>query len=540
MTAQSLLEVADLAVAFGRGPRVVDGVSFTLDRGETLALVGESGSGKSVTALSILQLLPYPTAHHPAGSIRLDGRELMGAPRRTLHHVRGERVGMIFQEPMAALNPLHNIEKQIGETLFLHKGMDRQQARRRIVELLHLVGLPEAEHRLGALPHELSGGQRQRVMIAMALAKEPDILIADEPTTALDVTIQAQILELLQDLQRRFRMAVLFITHDLGVVRRVADRVCVMQKGAVVERGPTEQVLSRPGHAYTKRLIDAEPGGEPVGTPPSGGAVMETEGLTVRFPVRAGLLGRVKQYVTAVDDVAVALRPGATLGVVGESGSGKSTLGLALLRLLPGQGPVHFEGHRLDRLRPRHLRPLRARMQIVFQDPYAALSPRLSVGQIVEEGLVVHGMAGRRRERRDRVGEALAEVDLDPAMQDRYPHEFSGGQRQRIAIARALALKPSVMVLDEPTSALDVSVQAQIVDLLRTIQARHQLAYLFISHDLRVVRALAHEMLVLKNGRAVEQGAAASIFQQPRADYTRALMAAAFELAADDTGTVRT
>jgi microcin C transport system ATP-binding protein len=533
MNAPQLLEVTDLHVRFGQGQGAVDavrGVTFTLERGETLALVGESGSGKSVTALSILQLLPYPRASHPGGSIRLNGQELVGAPEPVMRGVRGDRVAMVFQEPMTSLNPLHSIETQVAEVLEIHKGLRGTALRARVVELLTLVGLPNPERRLAALPHELSGGQRQRVMIAMALACEPDILIADEPTTALDVTIQAQILVLLKELQARLGMALLFITHDLGIVRRMADRVSVMNKGEIVEAGPVEKVFSAPAHPYTARLLAAEPKGRP---PARGGVaepVVEATDLRVHFPLKAGIWGRTIDHVKAVDGVSLTLRRGRTLGVVGESGSGKTTLGLALLRLQESQGAIRFDGIDLQGLAVGRLRPLRRHMQMVFQDPYGSLSPRLSVAQIVGEGLEVHNIGADAAERRRLIDQALTEVGLDPGTADRYPHEFSGGQRQRIAIARALVLKPKFMVLDEPTSALDVSVQAQIVDLLRDLQTRHAIAYLFISHDLRVVRALADEVMVMKDGVVVEAGPAEKLFEAPATDYTRALMAAAFDL----------
>lgn len=529
----TVLSVRDLCVTFGEGERAVEAVrkvSFDLRRGQTLALVGESGSGKSVTALSILQLLPYPFARQ-SGSIVLNGQELMGAPRSVLQQVRGGSVSMVFQEPMTSLNPLHSIEKQIGEALAIHRGLTGEPARRRMLELLELVGLPDAKDRLTALPHELSGGQRQRVMIAMALANEPDVLIADEPTTALDVTIQAQILKLLKDLQARFGMAVLFITHDLTIVRRMADHVCVMQRGEMVEQTDVKTLFARPRHPYTKRLLAAEPKGKPVAAAPDAPSVMAADDLRVWFPIKKGVIRRTVGHVKAVDGITLDVREGHTVGVVGESGSGKTTLAMALLRLVESRGPIHFRGRRIDHLKRRQLRPLRREMQIVFQDPFGSLSPRLSVGQIVEEGLVVHGLGGSRRERRERIAEALEEVGLEAAHQDRYPHEFSGGQRQRIAIARALVLKPRFIILDEPTSALDVSVQAQIIDLLRGLQERHKLAYLFISHDLRVVKALADHLIVMKDGRVVEQGDARAIFTQPQQDYTRALMSAAFELA---------
>ncbi|CDI03800.1 putative oligopeptide transport protein (ABC superfamily, atp_bind) [Candidatus Competibacter denitrificans Run_A_D11] len=528
-TTVPLLEISDLAVSFGAHSAVKQ-VSFRLNRGETLALVGESGSGKSVSALSIMQLLPYPHAHHPAGSIRLRGQEIIGAAPETMRQIRGDQIAMVFQEPMTSLNPLHSIEQQIGETLELHKGLRGAALRARILELLALVGLPDAGQRLNALPHELSGGQRQRVMIAMALANDPDILIADEPTTALDVTIQAQILKLLEELQAKLGMAILFITHDLGIVRRIADRVCVLRAGEVVETGSVAEIFANPRHPYTRQLLAAEPKGEPPPVAANAPEIMAGEALKVWFPLKRSLFGRVTDYVKAVDGVDVSLREGQTLGVVGESGSGKTTLGLALLRLLASQGVIRFEGQRIDGLPATTLRPLRKGMQIVFQDPFGSLSPRLSVGEIVEEGLLVHGLAGDRTTRRIRIGQALTEVGLDPATQDRYPHEFSGGQRQRIAIARALALQPRLLVLDEPTSALDVSVQAQIVDLLRDLQSRYRLAYLFISHDLRVVKALANHLLVMKNGRVVEAGPAQALFAAPQHPYTQALLAAALNL----------
>jgi microcin C transport system ATP-binding protein len=534
----SLLEVRDLSVTFaGRGGaepvRAVRGVSFDLDRGETLALVGESGSGKSVTALSTLQLLPYPLASHgPGSNIRFAGEELVGAPPEALRRVRGNRIAIVFQEPMTSLNPLHTLERQIGETLYVHKHLSPNAARARTLELLRLVGLPDAESRLGAYPHQLSGGQRQRVMIAMAIANEPDILIADEPTTALDVTIQAHILELLKDLRQRLGMALLLITHDLTIVRKMADRVCVMTQGEIVEAGPAAAVFARPRHAYTRRLLAAEPKGAAVPADRNAAPLLEAEGLKVWFPIRRGVLRRLAGHVKAVDGVALAVRPGGTLGVVGESGSGKTTLGLALLRLIAAEGQIRFAGANLAGARERQLRPLRRQMQIVFQDPYSSLSPRLSVAQIVAEGLKVHRIAPDPAARRRLIETALEEVGLEPEAADRYPHEFSGGQRQRIAIARALVLKPRFLVLDEPTSALDMSVQAQIVDLLRDLQRRHGLAYLFISHDLKVVRALAHDIAVMKDGRIVEAGPADQIMTAPTHPYTRALMAAAFDLAA--------
>ncbi|KAA0687255.1 ABC transporter ATP-binding protein [Azospirillum brasilense] len=536
-----LLQVRNLHVEFrsgGGAMHAVKGVSFDIAKGETLALVGESGSGKSVTALSILQLLPYPMARHPHGSIRFRGTELVGAEEKVLRDVRGDRIAMIFQEPMTSLNPLHSIERQINETLFLHKGLSRAAARKRTLELLRLVGLPNPEKRLNAYPHELSGGQRQRVMIAMALANEPDLLIADEPTTALDVTIQAQILELLKDLQRRFGMALLLITHDLGVVRKMADRVCVMNQGEIVEQADVADIFARPQHPYTRKLLAAEPKGDPLTPPADAPEIMAADNLKVWFPIKKGLLRRTVDHVRAVDGVSVNVRQGHTVGVVGESGSGKTTLGLALLRLHASEGAIRFDGKDIQGWQAKRLRGLRREMQVVFQDPYGSLSPRLSVGQIIGEGLTIHGI-GSGAERDAMVAKALEEVGLDAASRHRYPHEFSGGQRQRIAIARALVLKPKFVVLDEPTSALDMSVQAQIVDLLRDIQARNNLAYLFISHDLRVVRALSSHVIVMKDGKVVEQGPTRRIFEEPREEYTRALLAAALNLEAVKSDAVR-
>ena len=534
----SLLEIRNLGVTFvGRGEtppvEAVRGVSFSLDRGGTLALVGESGSGKTVTALSILQLLPYPIAAHSAvSSIRFAGEQLVGAAPEQLRQVRGNRIAMVFQEPMTSLNPLHTLEQQISETLLVHKHMAPAAARVRTLELLRLVNLPDAESRLGAYPHQLSGGQRQRVMIAMAIANEPDMLIADEPTTALDVTIQAHILQLLKDLRDRFSMALLLITHDLTIVRKMADDVCIMTAGEIVEAGSTADIFARPRHPYTQRLLAAEPKGRPPAANPAAPDLVSADDLRVWFPIRSGVLRRVRGHVKAVDGVSLAVRTGTTLGVVGESGSGKTTLGLALLRLTEAEGEIRFAGQDLAGLGQRQLRPLRREMQVVFQDPFSSLSPRLSVAQIVEEGLKVHRLAATAAERRRLIETALAEVGLDAQAAERYPHEFSGGQRQRIAIARALVLKPRFVVLDEPTSALDMSVQAQIVELLRELQSRHGLAYLFISHDLRVVRALAHAILVMKDGRIVEAGSTERVMTSPKHPYTRALMAAAFDLAA--------
>ncbi|HKY94978.1 MAG TPA: ABC transporter ATP-binding protein [Kiloniellales bacterium] len=536
---EALLEVKDLSVTFGSGPqavRAVRGISFKLDKGETLALVGESGSGKSVTALSILQLLPYPLARHDkASSVRLRGKELMGASEAELREVRGNEIAMIFQEPMTSLNPLHTILKQVSEALIIHKKMGRAHARARVLQLLRLVGLKDPEKRLDAYPHQLSGGQRQRVMIAMALANEPDILIADEPTTALDVTIQAQVLGLLRRLQRELGMALLLITHDLSIVRRMADRVAVMTEGEIVETGTVKEIFERPQHAYTQKLLAAQPRGAAAPVPAEAPMVMQSEDLKVHFPIKRGVLKRTVDHVRAVDGVDVAVRAGETLGVVGESGSGKTTLGFALLRLVPeAKGPVVFKGARIDSLSQSELRPLRRELQVVFQDPYGSLSPRLTVGEIIAEGLDIHEPRIAEAERQSRIADALKEVGLQPEMADRYPHEFSGGQRQRIAIARAMILKPDFVVLDEPTSALDMSVQAQIVELLRDLQRKHRLAYLFISHDLRVVRAMAHRVLVLKDGKMVETGEAAALFERPRQPYTQTLLKAALEVVIEE------
>ena len=529
-----LVDVRDLSVRFVAGPTTVDAVthvSFSVAKGEIVALVGESGSGKTVSALSILRLLSYPSASHPSGEIIFGGKDLLKAPSRDMRNIRGEKISIIFQEPMTSLNPLHSIEKQVGEIMRLHHGLDEAAARARVLELLRKVGLDHPEKRLQAYPHQLSGGQRQRVMIAMALANEPDLLIADEPTTALDVTIQAQILELLKVLQRELGMAMLLITHDLGVVRRMADRVYVMSKGAIVEEGRTADVFERPQHAYTRHLMSAEPKGDPPRPAADAPVVLETKDLRVWFPIKRGLLRRTVDYVKAVDGLSLKLRAGETVGVVGESGSGKTTLGLALLRLVSSKGPIAYVGKRIDGFDSRQMRPLRKEMQVVFQDPFGSLSPRLSVGQIIGEGLTIQSPGMSYDERRVRVGAALAEVGLDPDAQDRYAHEFSGGQRQRIAIARAMVLEPKFVLLDEPTSALDMSVQAQIVDLLRDLQRRHDLAYLFISHDLKVVRALSNYVVVLKNGKVVEEGVSDEIFNNPQAPYTQALLAAAFDLA---------
>ena len=524
-----LLSVRNLSVAFG-GKTAVDRVSFDIMPGETLALVGESGSGKSVSALSILKLLPYPAASHPSGEVWMNDTDLMGADERALRSVRGNEVSIIFQEPMTSLNPLHTIEKQIVEVLGLHRGIRPSEARPDVLRLLDQVGIRDAESRLGAYPHQLSGGQRQRVMIAMALANEPKLLIADEPTTALDVTVQAQVLELLADLQRSRGMSMLFITHDLGIVRRFANRVCVMTDGRIVERGPTADIFENPQHPYTKHLLSAEPKGLPPAPPADAQTVLEGENVKVWFPIKKGLLRRTVDHVKAVDGISLNLRAGETLGVVGESGSGKTTLGMALTKLIPSEGRIAFIGSDIGNASPKRMREFRDRMQVVFQDPYGSLSPRMSIGEIIAEGLLIHEPGLSKSERDERVVAELEEVGLDPATRDRYPHEFSGGQRQRIAIARAMILKPRFVMLDEPTSALDMSVQAQVVDLLRQLQTRYGLAYLFISHDLKVVRALANRVMVMQYGRIVEEGPAERIFDAPKTDYTKALMAAAFDI----------
>ncbi|MBY5534755.1 ABC transporter ATP-binding protein [Rhizobium leguminosarum] len=539
---EPLLSVRDLSVAFHQGGETslaVDHISFDIAKGEVVALVGESGSGKSVSANSILRLLPYPSASHPSGEILFKGKDLLKASERDLREVRGNDITMIFQEPMTSLNPLHTIEKQIAEILALHQGLTGQPARERVLELLNQVGIREPEKRLKAYPHELSGGQRQRVMIAMALANRPELLIADEPTTALDVTVQAQILELLRQLKAVHGMSLLFITHDLGIVRKFADRVCVMTKGKIVETGTVEEVFANPKHDYTRHLLASEPRGEPPLADPSKPLVMEGSDIRVWFPIKAGLMRRVVDHVKAVDGIDLSLRAGQTLGVVGESGSGKTTLGLALTRLISSQGRIAFVGKDIAGYSFSEMRPLRNQLQVVFQDPYGSLSPRMSVGDIVAEGLKVHERSLTSEERDQRVCWALEEVGLDPLTRWRYPHEFSGGQRQRIAIARAMVLKPRFVMLDEPTSALDMSVQAQVVDLLRDLQKKHDLAYLFISHDLKVVKALANDVIVMRFGKVVEQGPSAEIFRAPKDDYTRALMAAAFNIEAVPTPAVQ-
>ena len=528
-----LLSVRDLSVAFtqnGATTTAVDRISFDIAPGETVAIVGESGSGKSVSALSAVRLLPYPAASHPSGEILFKGVDVMRMDDAALRKIRGNEISMIFQEPMTSLNPLHTVEKQIAEILKIHRGMGEQAARARVLDLLAKVGIRDPETRLQSYPHQLSGGQRQRVMIAMALANEPDLLIADEPTTALDVTVQAQILQLLKDLQRDTGMAMLFITHDLGIVRKIADRVCVMTRGKVVEEGPVERIFTAPEHPYTQHLLAAEPKGRPPVTDEERPVVVAAEDVKVWFPVKRGFLRRTVDHIKAVDGIDVTVREGQTLGIVGESGSGKTTLGLALLRMIQSTGRIRFGAHEIDTLSWKDMRALRRDMQVVFQDPFGSLSPRMSVADIVGEGLEVHYRDLTPSQRDERVAAALQEVGLDADTRFRYPHEFSGGQRQRISIARAMVLQPKFVMLDEPTSALDMSVQAQVVDLLRDLQKRHGLAYLFISHDLKVVRALANEVVVMRAGKVVEAGSAAEIFDAPKTDYTKALMAAAFRL----------
>ena len=542
MTGTPLLQVSDLSIGFRgtEGDReVVTKVSFDINQGETLALVGESGSGKSITALSLMQLLPPRTAYYPSGSILYKGEELLGAADEKMQAIRGADIAMVFQEPMTSLNPLHTVERQVSETLILHRGMTREAARARTLELLQKVGLQNAEGRLGAYPHQLSGGQRQRVMIAMALANEPSLLIADEPTTALDVTIQAQILALLKDLQAEMGMALLLITHDLGVVRKMAENVCVMKDGEIVEKGETRRVFDSPQHPYTKMLIESEPKGTKQPIDLDRPVVLQAENLRVWFPIKAGVFRRTVDYVKAVDGISIRVREGETLGIVGESGSGKTTLGMALLRLQSSEGGIRFRTDDVSGLSRRAFRPLRREMQVVFQDPFSSLSPRMSVGQIVEEGLLIHGLGASRTEREAMVEGVLAEVGLDPEARHRFPHEFSGGQRQRISIARALILKPKLIVLDEPTSALDMTVQAQIVDLLRQLQTAHGLTYLFISHDLKVVRALSDDVLVMRDGKVMEFGPCDRIFAAPQTEYTRELMTAAFDLEVSSSEAIR-
>lgn len=538
-----LLSVKNLSVDFKASSHTVHAVksvSFDILKGETIALVGESGSGKSVTALSIVQLLPYPLASHPNGSIKFKSKEIIGSPPGAIQSIRGNKIAMVFQEPMTSLNPLHTIEKQIGEILQIHKGLDKNLARIRSLELLELVGITDINRHLKSYPHELSGGQRQRVMIAMALANEPEILIADEPTTALDVTIQAQILELLENLQKKFGMSMLFITHDLSIVKKMANRVCVMNGGEIVESGKTEQVLKSPKHAYTKHLLSADFSNLSPSPVNKSKNILYSKNLKVWFPLKSGLLRRTYNYIRAVDGINIEVHEGRTLGVVGESGSGKTTLGMALLRLISSDGMIKFNENRIDKITLKKMRPLRREMQIVFQDPYGSLSPRMSISQIIEEGLKIHKIGNTDSDRNDLIIQSMEEVGLDPTSRYRYPHEFSGGQRQRIAIARAIALKPKFIVLDEPTSALDRSVQVQIINLLINLQIKHKIAYLFISHDLKVIRAISDEVIVMRNGKVVEQGPSDNIFDHPKKPYTKALMAAAFNLEAIDSNKTNT
>ena len=523
----AVLQVRDLRVSFrqdGEVNQAVKGVSFSVARGETVALVGESGSGKSVSALSTVSLLGDSAIVE--GSVTYDGVEMVGADEKHLMQVRGNDISFIFQEPMTSLNPLHTIEKQLAESLALHQGLQGQAARDRVLGLLQKVGIRDAESRLNAYPHQLSGGQRQRVMIAMALANKPEVLIADEPTTALDVTIQAQILELLAELKKSEGMGLLFITHDLNVVRRIADRVCVMKDGEIVEEGPAVEVFDNPQHAYTQKLLAAEPSGIPEPVAPEAAELISTQDLKIWFPIQKGLLKRTVGHVKAVNPTSISVRAGETLGIVGESGSGKTTLALAIMRLIASQGEVRFCGDDLRQWSTKELRNLRKDMQIVFQDPFGSLSPRMTCAQIIAEGLAIHKI-DQHRAPRELVAEVMVEVGLDPSTMDRYPHEFSGGQRQRIAIARAMVLRPKLVVLDEPTSALDMTVQVQIVELLRDLQKRYGLTYLFISHDLNVVRAMSHQVVVMKQGDIVESGAAEALFENPQVDYTRQLLAAA-------------
>ncbi|MCF6126449.1 ABC transporter ATP-binding protein [Mesorhizobium sp. M7A.F.Ca.CA.001.07.2.1] len=541
MSEAPLLSVQDLSVAFSQGggqSTAVDHISFDIAKGETVALVGESGSGKSVSALSVLKLLPYPSASHPSGKILFQGADLLAMNEKQLRQVRGNKITMIFQEPMTSLNPLHTIEQQIVEILKLHQGTADRPAKERTLALLNEVGIRDPHKRLDAYPHQLSGGQRQRVMIAMALANEPELLIADEPTTALDVTVQAQILELLAGLKSRKGMSMLFITHDLGIVRKIADRVCVMTKGKIVETGPTKEIFANPQHAYTRHLLAAEPKGKPPAANADAKPVMTGKDVKVWFPIKQGFFRRTVDNVKAVDGIDVTVRAGQTLGVVGESGSGKTTLGLALARMISSTGTIQFNGRDINQLTFNAMRPLRRELQIVFQDPFGSLSPRMSIAEIIEEGLKIHEPKLSPDERDDKVAAVLKEVGLDPATRNRYPHEFSGGQRQRVAIARAMVLNPRFVMLDEPTSALDMSVQAQVVDLLRSLQAKHDLAYLFISHDLKVIRALANDVIVMRNGRIVEAGPSQQIFENPQTDYTRALISAAFKIETAPVGIV--
>ena len=526
-----LLQIRDLSIDFVSGETLthaVRNVSFEVEKGETLALVGESGSGKSATAMSVLRLLP-PAAVYPSGRILLEGKDMLSAGADDLREARGRTVGVIFQEPMTSLNPLHTVYKQIAEVIQSHQPVNREKTRARVLELLDLVGIRNAADRLNAFPHELSGGQRQRVMIAMALANEPDLLIADEPTTALDVTVQAQVMRLLAEIQKRMRMAVLFISHDLGIVRRVADRVAVMYGGQIVETAPTEKLFGHPEHPYTRKLMDAEPSGRPVGDPSKSPVLLAAEDLRVHFPIKKGVLKRTADHVRAVDGVSIKIREGESLGVVGESGSGKSTLAFAILRLLKeARGFIRFGHARIDTRGKNEMRPLRRQIQAVFQDPFGSLSPRMPIADIIAEGLKLHAI-GNASTREEMVIKAMKEVGLDPDLRHRYPHEFSGGQRQRVAIARVLVLKPRLIILDEPTSSLDRTVQFQVVELLRALQSEHRLSYLFITHDLKLVKALCHSIVVMKNGHMVETGVTDHVLNDPQQAYTRELIQAAFD-----------
>ena len=537
-----LVEVNNLSISFKMAQHSIDavrGVSFYINHGETVAIVGESGSGKSISALSILQLLPYPKAYHPSGSILVEGKEIIGASDRILQSIRGNKISMIFQEPMTSLNPLHTIQRQISETLFLHRGMNKGQAKNRVLELLDIVGIKEPNKRLESFPHQLSGGQRQRVMIAMALANEPDLLIADEPTTAVDVTIQAQILDLLQDLQTQLGMSILMITHELGIVRKLANRIYVMKDGNFVEQGLTDSIFANPQHEYTKILINSEPKKMRTIASDQGETLVEVKNLKVHFPIKSGLFRKTIDHIRAIDDIDISIQEGNTLGVVGESGSGKTTLGLSILRLIKSEGSIKFRQNELQGLSFKQIRGLRREMQIVFQDPFGSLSPRLSMSQIVEEGLEVHFPDLSRNDRREQVAEVFKDVGIDPSSMDRYPHEFSGGQRQRISIARALVLKPKLIVLDEPTSALDRTVQVQILELLHKLRERYKLTYIFISHDLKVVRSIADQVIVMRDGKIVEYGNCDDVLENPRTDYAKALVKAAFDLTADLSGSVK-
>ncbi|GAB3106893.1 ABC transporter ATP-binding protein [Aestuariicella hydrocarbonica] len=527
-TKTPLLSVKDLSVAFRQGDEiseVVDKISFEIHRGETLALVGESGSGKSMTALSILKLLPYPMAFHPSGEVWFESENLLRFSQSQMQRIRGNRIGMIFQEPMTALNPLHTIEKQIGEVICQHRGIKLRQARPLILNLLAKVQIPNAESRLKSYPHELSGGQRQRIMIAMALANEPDILIADEPTTALDVTVQKEILQLLKKLQRDEELGLLLITHDLNVVKHMAQKVIVMQRGRAVETADCSLIFTKPAHEYTRKLLLGKPQGRPVEISSDTPELLSTKQLCVSFTTQKSVFGRPLKQFHAVKNANICIESGKTLGIVGESGSGKSTLALAILRLLKSTGEINFKGSLISEIRESNLRAMRKDFQVVFQDPFASLSPRMTAAEIIQEGLNVHSKLSAE-ERAQRVGDVMNEVGLEVSMQNRYPHEFSGGQRQRIAIARALILNPSLLILDEPTSALDKTVQVQVVDLLRNLQRHRHLTYIFISHDLQVVKALSHKIIVMKDGEIVEQGDAEQVLTRPREPYTQELMAA--------------